>query len=61
MSYDSDELKALHCLPEDIIKVANQKAPELDVDDIIERMFDLADQGERDPDKLREAVLKSAA
>jgi hypothetical protein len=33
----------------------------LAVDDIIERVFDLADHGERDPEKLRETVLKHAA
>jgi hypothetical protein len=31
------------------------------VDDIVEKVFELADHGERDPRKLRDAVLKSAA
>jgi hypothetical protein len=61
MSYDSKELKALHRVLDEIIREAKHRAPDLDVDEIIERMFDLADRGERDPEKLREAVLKDAA
>lgn len=59
--YSSDELKDLHRLLKSIIDEAQQQSLNIPVDDIIENLFDLADQGERDPDKLREAVLKSAA
>ena len=56
--YSSDELKDLHRLLKSIIDEALSHIP---VDDIIENLFDLADRGERDPDKLREAILKKAA
>jgi hypothetical protein len=59
--YSSDELKQLHQVLESIISGAAAKSIHMPVDDIIERMFDLADHGERDPSKLREAVLKHAA
>ena len=59
--YNSDELKQLHRVLEGIIREAQQRNLTLAVDDIIERVFDLADHGERDPEKLRETVLKRAA
>lgn len=59
--YNSDELKQLHRVLEGIIREAQQRNLTLAVDDIIERVFDLADHGERDPEKLRETVLKLAA
>jgi hypothetical protein len=46
---------------EQLIAESQERALNVLVDDIIERMFDIADQGERDPAKLREAVLKRAA
>ena len=59
--YNSDELKQLHHVLEGIICEAQQLKLTLAVDDIIERVFDLADHGERDPQKLRDSVLKLAA
>jgi len=59
--YSSDELKDLHRLLKSIIDEAQQKSLNIPVDDIIENLFDLADRGERDPGRLREAVLKTAA
>lgn len=59
--YNSDELKQLHRVLEQLIAESQERALNVLVDDIIERMFDIADQGERDPAKLREAVLKRAA
>ena len=55
--YHSDELKQLRVVLDSIIAEAKKLGLELPVDDIIERMFDLADEGERDPEKLRAAVL----
>jgi hypothetical protein len=55
--YHSDELKQLRGVLDSIIAEAKERGLDLPVDDIIERMFDLADEGERDPDKLRAAVL----
>ena len=43
--------------PSSIIAEAKERGLDLPVEDIIERMFDLADEGERDPEKLRAAVL----
>ncbi|WP_372644104.1 hypothetical protein [Hyphomicrobium sp.] len=45
----------------EIIAKAGQSSPNIDVDDIIERMFDLAEHGERDRGKLRIAALRIAA
>jgi hypothetical protein len=59
--YSSDELKDLHRLLKSIIDEAQQQSLNIPVDDIIENLFDLADRGERDPEKLREAILKTAA
>jgi len=55
--YHSDELKQLRGVLDSIIAEAKERGLDLPVDDIIERMFDLADEGERDPEKLRAAVL----
>ena len=59
--YSSDELHDIHRVLEEIIAEAKQSSPNMDVDDIIERLFDRADQGERDPNKLRAAVFGRAA
>lgn len=59
--YSSDELKELRRVLDDIISEAHQRSAPMHVDDIIEKVFELADHGERDPRKLKDAVLKSAA
>jgi hypothetical protein len=59
--YSSDELHVIHHVLEDCIAEAKQTSPNMDVDEIIERLFDLADHGERDPEKLRAAVFGRAA
>ncbi len=56
--YSSDELRRLL---KTIIDEAHQRSLNLPDEDIIERLFDLADQGERDPARLREAILREAA
>jgi hypothetical protein len=60
-SYSADELVEVQRILEEIIAEAKQSSPSLDPEEIIERLFDLADHGERDPDKLRAAVLTKAA
>jgi hypothetical protein len=55
--YSSDELHDIHCVLEDLIAEATLLSPNIDVDEIIERLFDLTDHGERDPNKLRAGVL----
>lgn len=59
--YSSDELDDLRRLLKTIIDEAHQRSLNLPDEDIIERLFDLADQGERDPARLREAILRGAA
>ena len=59
--YSSDELKELRRILDDIISEARRRPVSMHVDDIVEKVFDLADHGERDPRKLRDAVLKNAA
>ncbi len=58
--YSSEELDDLQHLLDSIIEEAQQRSLNIPVEDIIERVFDLADRGERDPQKLREAILKAA-
>ena len=55
--YHSDELKQLRLVVLSIISEAEERRLDLPVEDIIERMFDMADEGERDPEKLRSAFL----
>lgn len=59
--YSSDELGELQQLLKSIIDDAHQMSLNISDEDIIEKLFDLADRGERDPDKLREAILTKAA
>jgi hypothetical protein len=59
--YSSEELDDLQRLLDSIIEAAQKRSLNIPVDDIIERVFDLADHGERDPQKLRDAVLAKAA
>ncbi len=59
--YSSDELDELRRLLKTIIDEAHQTSLNLPDEDIIERLFDLADQGVRDPARLREAILREAA
>ena len=59
--YSSDELDELQHLLKTIIDDAHQMSLNIPDEDIIEKLFDLADRGERDPDKLRSAILNQAA
>jgi hypothetical protein len=59
--YSSEELDELQQLLKSIIDEAHQMSLNIADEDIIEKLFDLADQGERDPNKLREAILSQAA
>jgi hypothetical protein len=59
--YNSDELDELQRLLKSIIDEAHEKSLNIPDEDIIEQLFDLADQGERDPGKLRDAILTKAA
>ncbi|MFA5957513.1 hypothetical protein [Hyphomicrobium sp.] len=59
--YSSEELDELQQLLKSIIDEAHQMSLNIPDEDIIEKLFDLADQGERDPGKLRQAILIRAA
>lgn len=59
--YSADELKDVQRILDEIIAESKQSLPGVDAEEIIERLFDLADHGERDPEKLRAAVLRLAA
>jgi hypothetical protein len=59
--YSADELVDIQRVLDEIIAEAKQLSPGIDAEEIIERLFDLADHGERDPNKLRAAVLRLAA
>lgn len=57
VAYSSDELKSLVRILNDILAQARTSRPDLATDDVVERVFSLADRGERDPQKLRQAVF----
>lgn len=59
--YSSEELDELQQLLKSIIDEAHQMSLNIADEDIIEKLYDLADRGERDPEKLREAILTKAA
>ncbi len=59
--YSADELVEVQRILDQIIAEARASSQAPDVEEIIERLFDLADHGERDPEKLRAAILRRAA
>ncbi|HML28812.1 MAG TPA: hypothetical protein PKE16_08245 [Hyphomicrobium sp.] len=60
-TYSSDELAEVQRLLQEIILEAQSLPDGPDVEEIIERLYDLADHGERDPQKLRASVFKKVA
>ncbi|MBS0250536.1 MAG: hypothetical protein JSR78_05665 [Proteobacteria bacterium] len=56
-SYSSDELKSLVRILNEILVQARTCRPDLATDDVVERVCSLADRGERDAQKLRQAVF----
>ena len=59
--YSSDELKKLARIINDILLETRGRFPELSTDDVVQRVCAIADQGERDISKFREAVMAKAA
>lgn len=55
--YSSDELKSFHRILQAAMAEANARRVDFPVSEMIERLFSAADRGERDPAKLRSAVL----
>lgn len=59
--YSSDELKKLARIISEILSETRSRCPELSTDDVVQRVCAIADQGERDISKFREAVMAAAA
>jgi hypothetical protein len=55
--YSSDDLKSLVRILNDILAEAQRCRPDLSKDKIVERIFSLADSGERDAQKLHQTVF----
>jgi hypothetical protein len=56
--YSSDELKSLARILNDILAQAEKCRPDLSKDEIVDRIFSLADNGERDATKFHRAVFE---
>ena len=59
--YSSEERDELLRLLKSIIDEAHEMSLNIADEDIIEKLYDLADRGERDANKLRQAILSKAA
>jgi len=57
IGYSSDELKSLARILNTLLVEARDERPELSTDDVVQRVYALADRGERDATKLRHAVF----
>jgi hypothetical protein len=55
--YSSDELKSFHRVLQATMAEIGARRVDFPVSEMIARLFEAADRGERDPDKLRAAVL----
>lgn len=58
--YSSDELKSFHRVLHAAMAEIGARRAEFPVSDMISRLFEAADNGERDPAKLRSAILSGA-
>lgn len=59
--YSSDELKSFHRVLQAAITEIGARRADCPISDMIARLFEAADKGERDPGKLRSAILAVAA
>ncbi|AGK56268.1 hypothetical protein HYPDE_22908 [Hyphomicrobium denitrificans 1NES1] len=55
--YSSDELKSFHRILQAAMTEVSARRVEFPISDMIARLFEAADNGERDPAKLRSAIL----
>jgi hypothetical protein len=55
--YSSDELKSFHRILQAAMTEVGARRVEFPISDMIARLFEAADNGERDPAKLRSAIL----
>jgi hypothetical protein len=60
-SYTSEELKNLARVLSEILVEARRERPELSTDDVVQRVCELADRGERQAENLFEAVFGQCA
>lgn len=58
--YDSGELEYLHALVETLLTEAKDGGLDVSAEEIIERLYDLADEGVRDLQNFREIIFKAA-
>jgi hypothetical protein len=56
--YTSEELEAFYDVLDRLVTEVADRELQITVYDMIHRLFEVADKGERDPDRLREAVLR---
>lgn len=55
--YSSEELKSFYCVLDRVVTEASERNLQLTIYEMIQRLFEAADNGERNPDKLRIAIL----
>ena len=55
--YSSDELKSFHRVLQAAMAEISARRADFQIADMIDRLFEAADKGERDPAKLKAAVL----
>jgi hypothetical protein len=56
--YTSEELQSFYDVLDRLVSEVADRELHITVYDMIHRLFEVADKGERDPARLREAVLK---
>lgn len=59
--YSSDELKSFHRILQAAMAEVGARRVDFPISDMIARLFEAADNGERDPAKLRSAILGGVA
>jgi len=59
--YTSDDLKQLARIISEILAETRSRFPELSTDEVVQRVCAIADQGERDISKFRQALVMEAA
>jgi hypothetical protein len=57
VGYQSDELKLFHRVLRELHSELCARASEVKIADVAEKLFDFASKGERDPEKLKLAIL----
>jgi hypothetical protein len=58
--YSSAELETFYGVLDRVVSEVAERELQLTVFDMIQRLFQLADQGERDPERLRHAILQDS-